>query len=125
MKSSVSRSARMGVIALSGLGLWMLAGTASAACLQRVEATIGKVSTYSFMIAPERAVAGYVSSGFSRIDCPSDMSVMRNYVAILCSANSSNKMPSLNGVVVIAGITGAQSCQDAKAGLAEATGTRN
>jgi hypothetical protein len=121
MKSVRSPSVRMGVIAAWGLGLWMLAGSSSAACLQKAGAALGKVSTYVFMLAPESAVAGYVSLGFSRIDCPSDLSLFRTYVAQICGGNGGGPQQPLNTDIAI-GVPRAQACKDAKAGLAEAGG---
>jgi hypothetical protein len=115
----------MAVIAAGCLGLWMWAEPSSAACLQKAEPGVGKVSNYVFMLAPESAVAAYLSLGFTRIDCPSDMSVIRSYVSTLCSGTGGNPTSSVNGEVAITNVPRAQSCKDAKAGLAEATGARN
>jgi hypothetical protein len=74
-----------------------------------------------FMLAPESAVAGYVSLGFSRIDCPSDLSLFRTYVAQICGGNGGDPQSALNTDVAI-GVPRARACADAKAGLAEAGG---
>jgi hypothetical protein len=121
MKSVMRPSVRTSVIAALGLGLWMLAESSSAACLQKAGPVFGKASTYVFMLAPESAVAGYVSLGFSRIDCPSDLSLFRTYVAQICGGNGGGPQPPLNTDIAI-GVPRAQACKDAKAGLAEAGG---
>jgi hypothetical protein len=121
MQSAMTSYVRAGVITALGLGLWMLAGTSSAACLQKTVSGNAIRSTYVFMLAPESTVAVYVALGFSRIDCPSDMSVFRAYVTQICGGNGGAPYPPLNTDLAI-GVPRAQACADAKSGLAEAGG---
>lgn len=124
MKSEMTRTVRTGLITALGLGLWMLSGSSWAACLQKTVPVSGIGSTYVFMLAPESAVPAYVSLGFSRIDCPSDMSVFRSYVAQICGGNGGGPYPPLNTDMAI-GVPRSRACADAQAGLAEATGKVN
>ena len=115
---------RTGITTALGLGLWLLAGTSSAACLQKTGPNNAVGPTYTFMLAPERAVAGYVSFGFTRINCPSDLSEFRNYVALICAGTGGGGLPPMNTDMVL-GTPRPRACADAQAGLAEATGKVN
>ena len=121
MNSKMRRSRKTWLLAASGLGLWLLAGSSGAACLQK-SGPAGPIGpTYVFMLAPERAVAGYVTLGFTRIACPSDLSVFRSYVANICAGTGRGGLPPMNTDAAI-GVPRARACADAQAGLAEAGG---
>jgi hypothetical protein len=121
VKLAMTSYVRASVITALGLGLWMLADTSKAACLQKTASNRAIGPTYVFMLAPQSAVAGYVTLGFGRIDCPSDMRVFRAYVTQICGGNGGAPYPPLNTELAI-GVSRAQACADAKSGLAEAGG---
>jgi hypothetical protein len=120
MKSKMPRLVGTGLTTALGLGLWMLVGTSWAACLQKTGPNGAAGPTYMFMLAPESAVARYLSLGFNRINCPSDLSAFRNYAAQICAGTTGGGIPPMNTDLVL-GVPRERACADAKAGLTEVT----
>jgi hypothetical protein len=104
-----------------GLGLWMSAGTASAACLAKAGPAAGPMQPLIIMLAPASQLAEYVSLGFHQIACPSDWSDLRAYVDRICSGSGDGPAPALNTDALI-GRPRAYACTSARAGLAESGG---
>jgi hypothetical protein len=122
MKFQKYRDLRTSLVLPLGLSLCVLAGPSQAACLQKqIQSPNSPVPAFVVMIAPESAIAGYLKLGFSRIDCPSDLSVIRSYVAQICSPTGGGGMPVMNTDMTI-GVPRLRACTDAQAGLAEAGG---
>jgi hypothetical protein len=108
-------------MAAAGFALLMSSGRSNAACLQKPGPTNIGIPTYMFMIAPESAVPGYLAFGFLRVNCPSDMKVVRNFVVQLCAGTGNGDIPPIATDLAF-GVSQPRACADAKAGLAEAGG---
>lgn len=121
MRNATACLAQAGLIATAGLAFSMFAGPSNAACLEKPGPTSVGRPTYTFMIAPESAVPGYIAFGFNRINCPSDMSVFRNFVAQVCAGTGNGQLPPMNTDMAF-GVPQIRACTDAKAGLKEAGG---
>jgi hypothetical protein len=104
-----------------GFGLWMSAGTASAACLAKAGPAASRMQPLIIMLAPASQLAEYQSLGFHQITCPSDLSDLREYVDRMCSGSGNGPAPPLNTDLVI-GRPRAYACTSARAGLAESGG---
>jgi hypothetical protein len=97
----------------------MTASTSRAACLIKPVLTNGPGPGYVLMLAPESEVAEYLSMGFTRASCPTDMSRYRDYVDRLCRGTVQGPVPALNTDVLF-GRSRERACASARAGLAEA-----
>jgi hypothetical protein len=106
-------------IAVLGVGLWMAGGASRAACLIKPLQTGGPAPGYVLMLAPESEVAEYLSMGFTRAACPSDMSRYRDYVDRLCKGIGQGPAPALDTKALF-GRSRERACASARAGLAEA-----
>lgn len=71
------------------------------------------------MLAPESEVNEFQSLGFSRVTCPTDLSLVRLYVERLCAGTPQGNLPALNTDVLI-GRPRESACASARAGLKEA-----
>jgi hypothetical protein len=120
MMKNTSGPIRTGLMAIAGISLWLAAGSCGAACLRKTGPSTALGPSYVFMLAPARALGTYLALGFTQIDCPSDLSVFRAYVAHLCAANAQGSAPLESELAI--GVASAQACGDAKAGLIEAGG---
>jgi hypothetical protein len=95
---------------------------AHAGCLKKPLPVSGLSNIFTFMIAPQSALSGYLSLGFSQINCPGDLTDVRAYVDRLCSGAPDGQLPAINTDVAI-GVPRPRACADARAGLAEVTGS--
>ncbi len=121
MTTNAYRLRRTCQLATLCVGLWVVSQSASAACLRKAR-PLNEVTTLQiFMLAPEQEVAEYESLGFSRVACPTDLSVVRAYVERLCDGAPRGSLPPLNTDVAI-GRPRERACASARAGLAEAGG---
>jgi hypothetical protein len=105
----------------AGIVLLASASTVPAACLQKPRQVAGAGAVYTLMLAPEGEVAGYLSEGFTRVECPTDLSNIRRYVDRICSASSASGLLALDTVALL-GRSRSRACVSARAGLAEAGG---
>jgi hypothetical protein len=105
-------------LAALAVGLWIVADSSFAACLLRPAPPDG---IPTFMIAPKGEVAQYAALGFEQVPCPTDLSVVREYVERLCDGLPRDGLPGINPAVLI-GRPRDFACASARAGLAEAGG---
>ena len=110
-----------GALIALGIGAVMAVHSAHAGCLKKAWPASVSVSGYTLMIAPQSAVAGYLALGFTPIDCPGDLTLMRAYIDRLCSGAPDGQIPAINTDLAI-GVSRQKACADASAGLAEVTG---
>jgi hypothetical protein len=115
LSSSCVRPARL--IALAG-ALIAHQELASAACLMKVKAGTAGMAAPVFMVAPAIEVPSYVSAGFSTVACPTDRSVLRQYVDRICSTSTEKSTAAINTSVLF-GRSRDKACASARAGLAE------
>lgn len=120
MRAKTNRSVDLCVLA-TGVGLWMTSGSSFAACLVKSQQVDPVVTINTLMLAPEQEVGQYLSLGFSRVACPTDLSVVRDYVERLCDGAPRGVIPAINAELLI-GRPRAVVCASARAGLAEAGG---
>jgi hypothetical protein len=109
------------VLAALGTALWIVSGTSSAACLQKLKQVKGVGAVPTFMLAPRSEVAEYATLGFAEVQCPRDLSVFRQYVEKICSSSTSGDIPVLNTEIAF-GRSRIRACNSARAGLAESGG---
>jgi len=119
--TNANRRLNTWLIVLLGIGLWALSDSSWAACLVKPRQLDGLGTVYTLMLAPESEVGQYVSLGFSRVECPTDLSIVRGYVQRLCDGTGRGFLRSLNTEALI-GRPRALACASARAGLAEAGG---
>jgi len=120
MRTKANRALDPRVLSALGLGLLMLSNSSFAACLLKPRQVDPIGTVYTVMVAPEREVAQYVALGFSRVACPADMSVVRQYVERgLCDGTGPGPVRPINTDALI-GRPRAVACASARAGLAEA-----
>jgi len=122
MRSKANRSLKPRVLAALGLGLLMLSDSSFAACLLKPRQVDGIGTVHTMMVAPEREVAQYVALGFIRVACPTDMSLLRQYVEKgLCDGTAPGAGRPVNTEALI-GRPRASACASARAGLTESGG---
>ena len=116
MTRNANRSLRPYVlVALSGV-LWTISEPSSAACLVKARQVDRVGTVHTLMVAPEREVGQYLVLGFSRVACPTDMSLVRDYVQTLCEGTGA--MRAINTEALL-GRRRDVACASARAGLAE------
>jgi hypothetical protein len=120
-RTKANRRGRAWVLAALGVGLCLASGASSAACLQKAKQIKGVGAVPTFMLAPRSEVADYAKLGFAEVQCPSDMSVFRQYVEKICSSSNAGEIPALNTEVMF-GRNRERACNSARAGLAESGG---
>jgi hypothetical protein len=96
--------------------LWTISESVSAACLVKLRQVDRIGTVHTLMLAPEREVEQYLLLGFSRVACPADMSLVRDYVQKLCDGTGA--MRAINTEALI-GRRRELACASARAGLAE------
>ena len=116
MTPQAKRFLTLRVLAGVGAGLCMMSQSVSAACLLKPTQMNG-ATVYTLVVAPEQEVSEYLSLGFSRATCPTDMSLVRQYVDRLCA--DPNTVPAPNTDVLV-GRPRARVCASGRAGLTEA-----
>lgn len=121
MIRKANRHLKPRVLAALAVGLWMMSDSSFAACLMKSQQFEGVGTVSTLMLAPEREVDQYVPLGFNRVPCPTDMSVVRDYVERLCDGTGRGVIPALNAEALI-GRPRERVCASARAGLAEAGG---
>ena len=115
------KTSRNILVTFSALFLLVFATESPAACLQKATTSNKGALQQVTMLAPASEVAQYTALGFSPVQCPSDMSVMKRYVARICAASGTSVRPLLNTAKMF-GKTREQACASATAGLRESGG---
>ena len=119
MTREANRSLGRYVLAALCVGLWTMCESSFAACLVKPR-LVDKVGTvHTLMLAPETEVGQYVALGFSRVACPTDMNLVREYVEKLCDGRGAVR--AFNPEALI-GRSREVACASARAGLAESGG---
>ncbi|MEO8307656.1 MAG: hypothetical protein ABI616_06405 [Pseudomonadota bacterium] len=108
-------------LAAVAIGLCVVSGVTSAACLQKTRPVKGLSGAQTFMVAQKSEVADYAKLGFSEVQCPKDMSVFRQYVEKICSSSNAGSIPSMNTEIMF-GRNRELACNSARAGLTESGG---
>jgi hypothetical protein len=107
------------VLAVLGIGIWMVADSSHAACLVKPAPPDG---IPTFMMAPKQEVPQYAALGFGLVTCPVDLSVVRDYVQQLCDGLPRRSgLPGIFAATLI-GRPRDVACASARAGLVEAGG---
>ena len=112
---------RLSLLAMAGAALSLATNPSFAACLVKPMPPIQGITLHVLMLAPASQVPEYVSLGFQKIPCPSDLTQVRAYVSRLCSGAPLQKAPALDTDMII-GRSRDYACASAQAGLAEAGG---
>jgi hypothetical protein len=121
MATNVNRLLKSCSLTVLAVGLWASSNAATAACLLKPQQVDPVGTVHTLMLVPEHEVAEYLSLGFSRVACPTDLSITREYVERLCDGAARGALPGLNADAII-GQPRERVCESARAGLAEAGG---
>jgi hypothetical protein len=114
------RIGKVWVFGAFAVALWGGSHPVSAACLSK-PLPGARAPVYVVMLAPASQLSEYQSLGFQTVACPTDLSVLRNYVDQLCSGSGDGSAPAIHTELVI-GRPRAYACASARAGLAESGG---
>jgi hypothetical protein len=118
MTRQANRSLKHYALAAFSVALWMMSESSAAACLLKPrQEAVG--TGFTLMVAPEREVGQYMTLGFSRVACPTDMSLVREYVRQLCDGTGPRRALDTDTQL---GRTRELACASALAGLAESSG---
>ena len=117
MATTLPGSRRLWGLLLLGFGSLMSMHSVHAGCLTKTWTVNAQSKGQTFMMAPQKAVAGYLALGFTPIDCPGDLTAVRAYIDRLCSGAPDGQIPPINTDLAI-GVSRSRACAHARAGLA-------